>query len=189
MKIRAIASAALFLSGLFLAACDSGSSPTSNPDPDKDPDTTSLKANGTLTVDGKAFPANISGLYGDTTVSLTVLTDFEDADTGWSLMVELMLGTGSKPMPLKSLALNGTHKSKASDTGCVYTVKSGSGNLDSWTVSKVGSYEMAKMSGSAAFVMSRWFLVSEGCPDVAMTLAFKDADAVNFDVVGDILGD
>jgi hypothetical protein len=178
MPFRSAFSIAIVSSGLLLAACGSSDTPTSNP---KDPDSGSdeYKANGTLTVGGQSFPAHVSGLYDDTSVTLTVLANLNEPDTGWTLMVESRPARGQQPIIVKGTTLNGTHKPTAGDGGCVYTVKTGSANFDAWTPFMSGSYAMAKMSGSATLELTRWLLVTEGCPDVSMTLSFTNADATD----------
>lgn len=186
MPFRNAYAVAVLTCGLFLAGCNSSDSPTGHPiDPDPDPD---FPVNGTLTVDGKPIPAHISGLFDDTSLTLTVLTDLYDTDTGWSLMVESKPSQGPQPILAKgTFMLNATHKATVSDTGCVYSVKSGSANFATWTPFMVGSYEMARMTGTANVDLTRWSLVGEGCPDVSMNVSFTDAEAANINAIDGML--
>lgn len=188
MLFRIAASLAFLASGVFLAACNSTDSPASDkkdPNPDSD---TAFKVNGTLVADGQSYPAHVSGLYDDTTVTLSILANLNALDTGWTLMVASRSAQGVQPITVKTtLSLNGTHRATAADAGCPYAVKSGSAAFDAWTRFTVGRYEMSRMSGSVSVELTRWSLVTEGCPDRTVTLSFTDAEATHVRAADGIL--
>ena len=187
MSFRPLVSLAVLSSGLFLGACNSSDSPTANPK-DSDPDTsTEFKANGTLTVYGKSFPAHVSGLYNDTSVTLTVLANLNALDTGWTVSVQSRPSQGLQPVKVTGTTLNVTHRPTTADSGCVYTVKSGSATFDAWTLFMAGQYEMARLSGSVSLELTRWFLVTDGCPDLALSLSFANAEATHLKAIDGIL--
>ena len=185
MRLRLLAPIACLSTCLCLAACGSDSSPTSTKtDPDDDP--AYPPPNGTVTVDGKPLPGNISGLFsGDTSLTLTFNTLRNLKDTGWVLTLVTKPGIGTHPGEAFILGSVGSHYT-ATDT-CDYSPKSASATLTAWSTQPDGEYRKGIMSGSASLDLTRWNYETGDCPDATVSVTFTNAEAMDWDRIGDIL--
>lgn len=186
MGFPTLAPVACLATCLFLAACGSSDSPSTSPTTEADDDPAYPAPNGTLTVNGNPLPANISGIFDDTSMTLTFNTFRKSKDTGWVLLLASKPAVGTHPYVEILFGAVGSHYTAAPDT-CTYTARSASTTLTAWSTQPSGSYRKGMMSGSASLDLTRWRYETGDCPDATVSVTFTGAEALDGNRIGDIL--
>lgn len=178
MPIRAFAPLAFLFAASLLAGCDSsGSSPTSSTTPTH-PTESGHAPNGTLKANGISYPAFVAAIYDDTSMTLTVVTDLVNGDTGWNLVFSGKPSQGTQDYAKDGEpSLTARYAANGSDKDCWYVPESGDLRIGSWVVNPSGQYQPAAMDGGASLALVPRSDINP-CPNTTIELTFANAIAL-----------